>query len=95
MKHWRSEHPGHTRRYVVKCVYGLEPTAFDAMLAKQGNACAICRTSFEERRLTIDHCHNTGKVRGLLCASCNSGIAYLDDNPAVMRAAARYVAKHQ
>jgi hypothetical protein len=43
----------------------------------------------------IDHDHVTGQVRGLLCGSCNSGIGLLRDDPGVIKAAARYVAKHR
>ena len=54
----------------------------------QGNHCAICPRS---DALHLDHCHATGRVRGFLCQPHNMGIGLLDDNPAILRAAAAYL----
>jgi len=60
--------------------------------------CAICRTDYPGasrfKRLHIDHCHKTNKVRGLLCNGCNRGLGYFGDNIAALLAAAHYVASH-
>ena len=56
--------------------YGITPEAYAALLTKQGSACAICRRT---GRLSIDHDHATGKVRGLLCYRCNNNLRGLDD----------------
>lgn len=59
-------------------VYGLTVAEHDALMARQGGACAVCARPFGERRPPhIDHCHATGKVRGLLCARCNSTEGFL------------------
>lgn len=78
--------------------YGLTQADWDNLLRSQGNRCAICRA--EEPGLRgeswhIDHDHVTGKVRGVLCGRCNLGIGQLQDDPAILFAAARYVAKHR
>lgn len=59
---------------------------------RQKNRCAICRRKERlKRRLSLDHCHETGIVRGLLCHSCNTGIAKFEDNPKLLEAAAAYL----
>jgi len=59
------------------------------MLKQQGGVCAICKK--KGRPLGVDHCHSTGKVRGILCGKCNSGLGFYDDDSDVMRAAAAYL----
>lgn len=66
------------RRAALKSLYGLTPEDRDRMSAAQGNACTICRESFE-RTPSIDHDHVTGKVRGLLCNTCNTTLGKLGD----------------
>lgn len=78
-------------------VYGLSLAEFQEINAKQNGRCAICGSLPEEakghrsKRLYIDHCHETGVVRGLLCSRCNSAIGYFDHNPTLMTNAAQYV----
>lgn len=70
--------------------YGINAQAYDAMLASQGGACAICH-EVSEQRLAVDHCHVTRKVRGLLCSRCNVGLGMFQDNSQRMRAAIQYL----
>ena len=67
----------------------IPPGTYGQLVAQQGGVCAICqRPPKERRRLCIDHCHETGKVRGLLCAQCNRSIGGLGDQLSwVLRAA--------
>jgi hypothetical protein len=69
--------------------YGLSLDDYRAILARQGNACAICKKP--GGRLCIDHSHATGKVRGLLCSKCNTGLGCYDDDPGLMEAATAYL----
>jgi recombination endonuclease VII len=69
--------------------YGLSLEELRAMLARQGNACAICRKAGVG--LHIDHCHATGKVRGLLCRKCNQGLGNYNDDPSLTAAATAYL----
>jgi hypothetical protein len=77
--------------------YGITEAEYDAMLARQGGCCAICRTTDPsggmKRRAdwAIDHCHATGQVRGILCSACNLGIGQMGDDPARLQAAAAYL----
>jgi hypothetical protein len=75
--------------------YGLTLDRFWAMAARQGNRCAICRElPIGYARLSVDHCHTTGKVRGLLCTNCNAAIGMFREDPGRLRAAIRYLEKH-
>ena len=68
--------------------YGLTSIAYAALLEKQNHGCAICS---EPNPPAIDHCHRTGRVRGILCHKCNKGIGLLQDDPETLRAAAEYL----
>jgi hypothetical protein len=91
------------RRHDLKSKYGMTIAEYDALLASQGGACAICRqperrprnnrTGEPPRRLAVDHDHASGSVRGLLCADCNRAIGLMNDNPETLRAASDYLKK--
>lgn len=72
--------------------YGVSPEQYDEMRERQGG-CAVCgaERSVDGRALAVDHDHQTGHVRGLLCSSCNQGIGRFKDNPERLRAAALYL----
>lgn len=74
--------------------YRLSLSTYQAMYEAQNRACAICGTPREALELVIDHNHKTGKVRGLLCVSCNTGIGHLKDSPDVLDAAIAYLEEH-
>jgi len=69
--------------------YGLTLAEYRALQVRQGNVCAICRKPV--RVLCIDHCHITGRVRGLLCPKCNSALGFCNDDPRLLRAALAYL----
>jgi Recombination endonuclease VII len=76
--------------------YGLTDEQFQARLRSQRGRCAICKTD-KPRGVgwCIDHDHVTGQVRGVLCDPCNKGLGFLQDDPAVLAAAQRYVNQHR
>ena len=76
--------PEYARRWNLKTRYGITPEVVDAMRAAQGGVCGICNR--EMKRECVDHCHSTGKVRGLLCHRCNVALHALEN--AEYRAAA-------
>lgn len=82
--------------------YGITEQDYRSMFAAQEGRCAICGTTNpgvpkrpQSDRLSVDHDHATGKVRGLLCQPCNSAIGRFRDDPETMRSAARYIEKHR
>jgi hypothetical protein len=70
--------------------YGLTGEAFARLVAAQGGVCAICHRQ-PGNGLSVDHCHATGVVRGLLCTRCNTSIGRMKDSPSLLRAAAAYL----
>jgi len=79
----------HARRYKLMHRYGMSLEEFGLRLEQQQGVCAICRRTFD--KLCIDHCHHTGKLRGLLCHGCNAGLGFYEDNPAFMIRSAAYL----
>ena len=72
--------------------YGITQDDYDRMLHDQGNKCPICKTADPGTKgWCIDHCHDTGNVRSLLCNPCNMAIGQANENPDVLRAMADYV----
>lgn len=71
--------------------YGLTPEDYEMLLVNQEERCAICGETPLRGVLYVDHDHETGKVRGLLCGACNSGLGQFRDDPNVLRAAIDYL----
>jgi hypothetical protein len=77
----------------LKNSYNLTQESVDALLQSQGCKCAICRKTIGHDRSDthIDHCHSTGKVRGILCRKCNHGLGKFEDNVDKLYAAIEYL----
>jgi len=77
--------------------YGLTTEQYEEMLKSQQDKCAICQTQFNYKKpLTgqspkVDHCHNSGEVRAILCSLCNSMIGFAKDRPEILRVGAKYL----
>ena len=69
--------------------YGINKAEYDFIWALQGSQCAICSTT--EGRMVIDHCHDTGKIRGILCQHCNTGLGAFKDNESSIGRAILYL----
>lgn len=74
--------------------YGMTPECYDRLFKKQKYKCAICRTPTPVQKFHIDHCHASGKVRGILCNSCNVGIGFFYHNTKLLTKAITYLQKH-
>lgn len=72
--------------------YGMSAQDYDMLVTRQGGACAICLQK-PEKPLFVDHCHATGKVRGLLCLTCNFALGLLRDDVTLTMAATLYLRK--
>lgn len=84
--------PFHHRRRMLKHNYGLSVDDYFDMLERQQGKCGICKGRSNGRGdFHVDHCHDTGKVRGLLCAKCNLLLGHADDNTKLLRAAIYYL----
>jgi hypothetical protein len=76
---------------ILKGKYGITLKDYNRLLDEQCGVCAGCGLSNPiNRRLSVDHCHDTGKVRGLLCHHCNIGIGHLRHDPKLLRKMAEY-----
>lgn len=71
--------------------YGITLKEYNKILKKQEGGCAICGTTALEQALSVDHDHDTGEVRGLLCSNCNRGIGLLGDSSDTLMRAAEYL----
>lgn len=75
--------------------YGINLKKYNDLLKEQNYSCAICGLdqSRFEKALSVDHCHTSGKVRGLLCQLCNTGLGSFKDNKKVLEKAIEYLDK--
>lgn len=101
----RRQRPGYElymspiRRRNVLQRYGLTPEAYEALYLKQDGRCAVCGTDKAgngkgDRYLDVDHCHETGKVRGLLCRRCNVTAGVLEKNRERISMIEKYLQSH-
>lgn len=97
-KEYRKQHTHEaserSKKHHFKVSYGLELEDYDRMLLDQNGKCAICGTSSPSgkyNRFYIDHCHRTGKVRGLLCNTCNFALGAFKDSVENLQNAIKYL----
>ena len=84
----------HHKDIVRRCLYGIEPEAYQTLRKKQNDLCAVCGEAEIGRALAIDHDHKTGKIRGLLCKGCNRGLGYFRDRSDLLDKAKEYLNAH-
>ena len=93
-KVWRERNPDKVLNKRYKERYGITYDTYKEMLKEQNHKCAICGTDEVDTRnskLCVDHCHNTGQVRKLLCHSCNCGLGHFKDSSELLIKAAEYL----
>lgn len=81
------------RNYHMQRKYGITFSQYSNLVEKQNSKCLICKELTE--KLVVDHCHETNKVRGLLCDSCNRGLADFKDNIEFLKNAIEYLKTEQ
>lgn len=82
----------------LKAMYGITIERYETMLECQGGVCAICgkeegakHQNGKVKNLAVDHCHDTGVIRGLLCHACNTGIGSFRHDQALLTSATKYL----
>ena len=108
-KEWRKSNPDKVRQYraenrrkhyleEVKRKYNLDSETFWSIYDEQGGRCAICNKQLAwsggKDAPHVDHCHETGRVRGVLCRKCNSGLGYFNDDLKLLKSATKYLQWH-
>jgi hypothetical protein len=95
-------HPREWKGRVLKNQYGITMAQYEALSRAQGHKCGICGTAEAsihragtKRELSVDHDHDTGEVRGLLCNRCNRGIGYFGDSVGGLLKAVAYLRQHR
>jgi hypothetical protein len=93
-----SKNRGQQKHYQLKYKYGLSIEEYEAALQKQAGVCAICGCMETEKhqngtvkKLNVDHNHETGQVRGLLCSRCNRVIGYTKENKELLKSIVDYL----
>ena len=87
------------KNFKLKKAYGITLNEYNDLLSKQEGKCMICQSDNngfyrkKPRAFAVDHCHTTGKIRGLLCSDCNTGIGFLKDNIDLLNNAIKYLNK--
>lgn len=100
MKIWCADNREYLNAYKMrnyyKLKYGLTPEGKTAMLEAQGGVCACCGSPSPNHKQgwVVDHCHDTGKVRGILCQPCNLALGKVKDSTNHLRALITYLEKH-
>ncbi len=80
-KNYRAKHPEKVTGAKLKCQYGLTIFQYKDKLKAQNGVCAICfKVNIPAERLSVDHCHQTGMVRDLLCRKCNMEVGIYEKN---------------
>lgn len=109
VKEWRKQNPDkraiqvkreNGKKYTINkhlwSKYGITHIEYDQMLFAQDGLCKICKRHHTEfsKRLSVDHCHTTGKIRGLLCSSCNLVLGFAQDDVETLSQAIKYLKEH-
>ena len=79
------------RKWDLKKKYGVSPTEYELRLSAQGGVCLICGGNNGNKRLAVDHCHDGGAVRGLLCNQCNIGVGMFRNSLELLQKAIDYL----
>jgi hypothetical protein len=100
MREFRKKNPDACKRSDLKKRFGISLEKYNEMKKSQGHVCAICglpETAIDHRTkkvrdLAVDHNHDTGEIRGLLCTRCNTAIGLLQDDVVLLANATAYLA---
>lgn len=102
-REWRKKNPDKARNSELKKNHGITLADYEVILGEQGGCCAVCGKapgsvgsgSNSKGTLAVDHCHQVGVIRGLLCTNCNLGIGSFYEDSNLLRNAAAYLDSHR
>lgn len=83
----------HKNQRLIK-KYGINLEEFDAMYQQQAGRCAICDTGVSADKICVDHCHDSGQVRKLLCHNCNTMLGLAKENTRTLQRSIEYLKEH-
>lgn len=98
-KKYKDENPQKIRAQWIKQIYKLSWEDYEKIFYSQDGVCKICNTPLKLHKgiehgfevAVVDHCHSTGKVRGLLCTKCNTALGLLKDSVSILKNAQNYL----
>lgn len=92
-KEWRKANPDKAKNSDLKRRFGIDLEEYKMLLEKQNYSCKICgkHEDSSDYRLAVDHCHTTGKIRGLLCSPCNTALGSFKDDTDILKSAINYL----
>jgi hypothetical protein len=92
-KEYRMNNKEKSKTYILKRRYNITLEEYNKLFNKQNGKCAICGKHQSELKkiLSVDHNHETGKIRGLLCYNCNNGLGCFKDNKNILKSAENYL----
>lgn len=93
-KKWQLENPDKVKHKRLMSAFGITLDQYNEMLAKQNHACAICGMTDQSNPKVfphVDHCHATGKIRGILCSNCNMALGKFKDDTSLLYSAISYL----
>jgi len=95
-KKYRRNNQDKIKDYKLRKKYGISLEDYNKIFNDQNSCCMICKTHQDElnKKLVVDHNHNTGKVRGLLCDKCNRGLGQFNDEIEIIRQALDYLSTY-
>lgn len=90
-KEYRQRNPEVVKNNKLKKTFGITLEEYTKILTEQGGVCAVCKKSPQTKYLAVDHCHKSERIRGLLCAQCNTALGLLQDSLEIIQRLAEYV----
>ncbi len=94
---YRKNNPDKVRNNNYKSMYSISLEDYNKMFIEQAGCCKICNTHQNNliKKLAVDHCHLTNKIRGLLCSNCNTALGLMNDDTDLLKIAIKYLEKNK